>query len=534
MKPDLIYEFAGHTLDLGRGRLQHNNQDVAIRPKSLALLVYLVGNPGRIIDKEELIGAIWPNTIVSDDSLSQCLKDVRSALGAHAEGLIRTVPRRGYIVDEGNIQCRSELPALRSSKPSIAVFSFRPQAQDREHLWFADGLGEDIAAALTRSRQLLVVPRFSRWASESAGTGGVHYVVDGSVRLVGDRVRVSAQLLDARAGTLLWAERFDRYLSDIFTIQEEVAGAIVKHLEIELLPEERRAIQMSRTGSMEAYTYYRHGWQLARHWTKAYLLLARRMFARAVEIDANFARAHCAIAICDCFLLEWFASDETPESILAIADRALALDPHLAQAHVARGLAFQRSGRAEEAQASYARALVIDPACFEARLFAGFLAWMQGRRDIAREQFVEAAQLHRDDYLAPYFVLAVIDKSSPEKARWAQLTFELAERAAVFQPENPALLSRGAIALTHLGKMEQAISWTQRALTLDPDDPITNYNAASVYSVSGDQETALRFLEVYIRQSSQDMVGLVSNDEDLAGVRDHPGFKELLAGNWPR
>lgn len=540
MKPDLVYQFGGHTLDLGRRRLQRDNQDVAIRPKSLALLVYLIKNPGRVIDKQELISAIWPNSIVTDDSLSQCLRDVRAALGEEAENLIRTVPRRGYIMDEGQIQRRSKLPTLQSEKPSIAVFSFRPLAPDREHIWFADGLCNDIAAALTRSRQLLVVPRFSGAATEGtagpvaeAGEAiGVRYVVDGSVRLVGGRVRVSAQLLDAHSGALLWADRFDRYLNDIFAIQDEITEAIVKHLEIELLPEERQAIHLSRTDSMEAYTYYRHGWQLARHWTKGNLLVARRMFTQATEIDPTFARAHSAVALCDCILLEWFVGNETPHSILALAEKALKLDPNLAEPHVARGLAFQRSNRVDDAQAAYAKAVAVDPLCYEARFFTGFFAWIQGHRDAAKAQFIAMTQLRPEDYLGPYFVLAVTDKSTAEVLSWAQLTLDLAERAAILQPENPGPLSRGAIALCHLGKFQQALSWIRRALALDPDDPVTNYNAASVHSVVGDQEAALRFLEIYVRQSSEDMVGLITNDDDLVGVRTHPGYDELLAQNW--
>ncbi|SCW66901.1 TolB amino-terminal domain-containing protein [Rhizobium mongolense subsp. loessense] len=540
MKPALIYEFRGHLLDLGRRRLQRGGNDIMIRPKSLALLVYLIENPGRVIDKEELIGAIWPNSIVSDDSLSQCLKDVRAALGVEAEGLIKTVPRRGYIVDEGQIRCRSELPPPQSEKPSIAILPFRPLASDREHNWFAEGLTEDIATALTRSRQLMVVsrlarppePKVSRSVAEVAGSFRVRYVVDGSIRLVGNRLRVSSQLIDAHSGSILWADRFDRYVNDVFAIQDEITDAIVRHLEIKLLPQERRSIQLSRTDNMEAYTYYRHGWQLARHWTKAYLMVARRMFTQAAELDPIFARAHSAIALCDCYLLEWFASNETPGSILAMAEKALALDANLAEAHVARALAFQKSGRIDDARTAYAEALAIDPTCFEARLFAGFLAWTQGQRDVAMAQFVEAAQLRREDYLGPYFVLAAIDKADPEKLKWAQLALELAEHAAVLQPDNPAPLSRGAVALYHLGKFQEAVSWIKRALILDPDDPITNYNAAAVYSVIGDQATALRFLEAYVQRSSEDMVDLVRNDDDLAGIRSYPGYNELLARSW--
>lgn len=538
MKPERIYEFAGHTLDLRRGRLRRGLEDVSLRPKSLALLVYLLENPGRVVDKEELIAAVWPTTIVSDDSLSQCLKDIRAALGAVAEGFIRTVPRRGYIVDAENILSRSRLPARQSEKPSIAVLPFRPLAGDREHHWFAEGLSEDIATALTRSRQLTIVSRLGRSgepaipAPETADALGVRYAVDGSVRLAGERLRVSARLMDVQSGTILWADRFDRYLSDVFAIQDEITQATVRHLELELLPEERSALQLSRTESMEAYTYYRHGWQLARHWSKEYLLVARRMFIQAAELDPAFARAHSAAALCDCFLLEWVASSETPQSVLAMADKALALDANLAEAHVTRGLAFQRLGRLDEGRAAYARALAIDPSCYEARLFAGFLARMEGEHDIAKAHFVEVAQLRPDDYLGPYFVLAEVDLATPEKLVWAQLTLELAERAAMLQPENPAPLSRGAIALIHLGRTAEAFAWTRRALVLDPDDPVTCCNVACVYSMAGDQETAMRYLKAYIGQSSEDMIGLIGHDRMLDAIRSHPEYETLVTTGW--
>ncbi|MDR6670293.1 winged helix-turn-helix domain-containing protein [Rhizobium sp. 1399] len=538
MRPERIYEFAGHSLDLGRGRLQRGKEDVALRPKSLALLAYLLENPGRVLDKEELIAAVWPTSIVTDDSLSQCLKDIRGALGAAAEGFIRTVPRRGYIVDAENIQSRSRLPARQSEKPSIAVLPFRPLASDREHYWFAEGLTEDIATALTRSRQLTVISPLSRSAepaasaNEAAEALGVRYAVDGSVRLAGERLRVSARLVDVLSGTILWADRFDRYLSDVFAIQDEITGATVRHLELELLPEDRRALQLSRTENMEAYTYYRHGWQLARHWSKEYLLVARRMFMQAVELDPAFARAHSAAALCDCFLLEWLAGSETPQSILALADKALALDPSLAEAHVTRGLAFQRLGRLEEGRAAYSKALAIDPTCYEARLFAGFLARMEGEHEIAKAHFFEAAQLRPDDYLGPYFVLGEVDLATSEKLVWAQLTLELAERAAVLQPENPAPLSRGAVALVHLGRLPEAFAWTRRALVLDPDDPVTCCNTACIYSMAGDQETAMRYLEVYVRQSSEDMIGLIRHDRTLDGIRSHPDYEALVTTGW--
>lgn len=530
-----IYEFAGYTLDMRQGRLRRGSQDVDLRPKSLALLVYLIKNPGRVIDKEELISVVWPEVVVSDDSLSQCLKDVRGRLGPEADGLIRTVPRRGYIVDEQRIEKRETGP--KSRKPSIAVLPFRPLGNDREHQWFADGIAEDISTALARTGRLFVLPRYSRPAHregvastvEVARELGVRYLLEGSVRLSGVHVRVSTQLLDGDSGELLWAQRFDRQVADIFLIQDEITETTVRHLEIELLPGERNAIQLSQPDSIEAYTYYRHGRQLAQHWTKSYLLVARRMFAKAAELAPDFARAYAGMVLCDCYLLEWHATQETPDAILSMADRALALDPKLAEAHVARGFALYRTGHYDDAQLAYDRAVLVESTCYEAHLFAGHLAWVRGHRNGAVEQFSLAAELRQDDYLAPFFILGMIAKDDPRRMSWARLCLERAERAATLQPENAALLSRGAIALAHLGDPQRAISWMTRALTIDPQDLVSQYNSAGVHSLLGNKEAAMRLLEDYVQQVSPDMIDLIRHDGDFDGIRDHPRYEQLIS-----
>lgn len=357
---------------------------------------------------------------------------------------------------------------------------------------------------------------------------GVRYLLDGSVRLADGRVRVSAQLFDADAGGLLWADRFDRALIDIFAIQDEITMAIVRHLEIELLPEEWQAIHQSRTESVEAYTYYRHGRQLARQLTKSHLLMARRILVKAVELDPEFARAHAAIVLCDCYLMEWHATSETPAAILEMAEKALRLDPRLAEAYVARGFALYRSGRHDDAQAAYDRAVAIDDGCYEARLFAGFLAWSKGDRESAKALFILAANLRPDDYLAPTFIIGMFEKGDPELLAWARICVERAERDAMLNPENPALLSRGAVALAHLGEVEKARSWLMRAQTIDPEDLVTCYNAAAVHSLLGDQDEAIRLLERYLRYAADDMLDVIRHDGDMAGLKHHERYESLL------
>lgn len=190
-----VFGFAGHTLDLGQGRLRNSRGEVMLRPKSLALLTYLVRNPGRVIGRDELIEAVWPDVVVSDDSLSQCLKDIRAALGPEAEGFIRTVPRRGLILDEQRLSMhgdeQDQAPHKRptAERPSIAVLPFETSAA--EHEWFSDGIAEDITTALARNGRLKVVSknysfafkRTERRGAEIAQKLGVTHLLEGSVRL---------------------------------------------------------------------------------------------------------------------------------------------------------------------------------------------------------------------------------------------------------------------------------------------------------------------------------------------------------------
>ena len=536
MKMGAIFEFEGHTLDVGLGRLWRGRDEIALRPKSLALLVYFLEHPGRVIDKDELISSVWHDVTVSDDSLSQCLKDIRGFLGPEADGFLRTVPRRGYVVDENRMRRLGPGAVKRQARPLLEVLPFRPLADDREHNWFAEGIVEDVTVALCKSGRLVIVPRYqlpiqemkTGTAKEITDENSKRYLLQGSVRLDTDNVRVSAQLVEARSGALVWADSFDRKLIDIFTIQDEITSAIVRHLEIELLPEEWRAIQLSRTEDLEAYTYYRHGRQLARHWTKSYLSLARRMFVKATEIDPGFARAYAGIVLCDCYLMEWHATEQKPHDVLVMANKAMELDTQLAEAYAARGFALYRSGRLDEAEASYERALRIDRGCYEARLFAGMLAGVRGRRDDAKAHFMEAANLWREDYVATCFVLCNSAEDDPARLDWARLVFERAERIAALQPENPAPLSRGACALVLLGDAKKALSWIARALTVDPDDLVTQYNAAVVYSLLGDPDRALQILERYLPHVSDDMIDAIRTDGALDGIRSHPRYDELF------
>src|SRR5215470_15027831 len=204
----MSFEFAGHVLDLRQGRLRKDGVDVSLRRKSFSLLAYLVQNSGRVLGKEELVAAIWPDVEVSDDSLTQCMKDIRKALGPEGSGFIRTVPRRGYIVDEARIRSLGDEPVAPITlnapplpdKPSIAVLPFENISGDPEQNYFADGMVEEIITALSKVRWFFVIARNSTFTYKGRSVDvkqvgrelGVRYVLEGSVRKAANRVRITA------------------------------------------------------------------------------------------------------------------------------------------------------------------------------------------------------------------------------------------------------------------------------------------------------------------------------------------------------
>ncbi|MBB3396934.1 winged helix-turn-helix domain-containing protein [Rhizobium sp. BK060] len=246
-----MFEFAGHQLDLQQGRLRKGGQDVRLRPKSLRLLTYLLENSGRVVTKDELVSAVWPNVAVTDGSLSQCMTDIRRTLGEGAAKLIRTIPCRGYALDE-KLVLRSEAPPPPaaigpSGRPSIAVLPFTVAVPGGRHTWIADGIVEDIITALAKIPNLFVASKNLSFSyrdkvdrlPDVALALGVHYVLSGSARVSGHELRLTTELVDARTGGIIWAERFDRHFGQIFAVQDEITTAVVERLKIELLQESR-------------------------------------------------------------------------------------------------------------------------------------------------------------------------------------------------------------------------------------------------------------------------------------------------------
>ncbi len=421
---------------------------------------------------------------------------------------------------------------------SIVVLPFTNMSDDPDQEYFSDGLTEDIITDLSKISGLLVTPRNTTFAykGRSVKIGQiarelcVRYVLQGSVRKSGTRVRISAQMIDASNEDHLWADRYDRDLTDIFAIQDEIAHAIVGQLKIKMRPEEVRALESDPTTNVEAYTYYLRGRKFARSMTMSYLIMARRMFYKAIELDPNYARAYAGIADCDSALYIWYAAELPIGEILEMTARAIALDPDLAEAHAARAIALHHGDRDAEADDYFARALALDPNLFEANFHFAHRLFKRGQFNEAIIYFERSAALYADDYVSPVLVAAACRSlgRTEEGRKWAAEGAARAERAAEQNPGNSAPVHRAALAYAQIGDNRRAVSWINRALAMDPHDVITRYNAVCVHALLGDTDRAVEHMEQLLPNSSSYQIGWFENDSDLDNIRSDPRFIRLM------
>ena len=424
-------------------------------------------------------------------------------------------------------------------RPSVAVLPFINMSGDPEQEYFSDGITEDIITDLSKVSGLFVVARNTVFTykgktvevQQVAKHLGVNFILEGSVRKAGTRVRVTGQLIHGKDGGHVWADRYDRDLTDIFAIQDEITHAIVEQLKVKLLPQEKKSIGQTPTDNVEAYTYYLRGRQFMQRHSKSNYQLARRMFAKAVELDPLYARAYAGIADCDSFLFLHYHLEAGIDSILATSAKALALDDRLAEAHASRGLALSLGQRHEEAIAEFEEAIALDPNSFEAHYFYARACVTQGKLERAAALFERAAENKPDDFQALCLLIPMYRSlgRQQEMERAARRGIERAESELTLHPENPRAAYFGANALATLGEKDRAREWAARALAIDPDDVLIQYNVACVYSLLGDLEQAFDLLEGLLPNAGYELKrGWIKHDSDLDPLRSHPRFQKTL------
>jgi adenylate cyclase len=429
---------------------------------------------------------------------------------------------------------------------SICVLPFVNLSDDAEQEYFSDGITEDIITDLSKISAIEVVARNSAFtwkgkvvdAKEVARTMDVSHVVEGSVRKAGNRLRISAQLIAGDTGRHLWAERYDRDLTDIFEIQDEISHAIVKALELRLLPEEKKAIEARGTSNAEAYRFYlmaRQQWIGGTFGDVKRDEAIARICQQSVTLDSNYAEAWALMAIAQAELAFWHGKDVNG---LPAAERALSIKPDLPEALCVKARYLEEQGDQEQANALIDAALRGNPESWEVNREAARMHFREGHIAEALPYFERAAALVSSDYYNPVMLMTCYIALGDEEAskRAARLTFERAERALGAEPTNGSAIANGAYALAVLGEGDRAREWIERGLLLDPENLAMRYNMACTLTAAlHDDEAALDVIQAYFETvNTASQIKHTEVDPDFIRIRHNARFTEMLVATKVR
>lgn len=452
----MIYRFKSFELDTERFELRDDRMPVPLEPQVFALLSLLVANSERMVSKEEMIERIWNGRVVSDSALSSRIKSLRRALGddGKSQRLIRTIHGRGFrfVGDVVSATAIDEVTSLMEktdenkadvrrnsgSKPAIAVLPFTNMSGNAEQEYFSDAITQDIITNLSKYRWLDVTARNTSFGYKGkaidirqlANELGIDFVVEGSVLRSGDRIRVTAQLVDAATGTQRWSDRYDGVLKDVFAVQDEITAKVAARLEPEIGAAVRQKVARSTRRDLQAWEYYHLGIHHFFRFTAADNQEAQTLLQQSRELDPEFGEAHAWWAYAVVLGMVYWDTNPSPEMLdeaLAAASRALELDDQNA-------VFYALKARVQLARCEYSSALTanemaisLNPTFAAAHCgLADSLAY-EGRYDEAIQGFENAIELSPND---------------PQ--RWAFLTY-------------------GALAHIFKGDFETAVKWSERA-----------------------------------------------------------------------
>jgi adenylate cyclase len=426
-----------------------------------------------------------------------------------------------------------------STRVAICVLPFANMSGDLEQEYFSDGISEDIITDLSKVSSLAVVSRNTAFTFKGKSIDvpavarqlKVQYVLEGSVRRAGGRVRITAQLIEAASDNHVWAERYDRDLNDIFALQDEISQAIVKALRLKLLPEEKKAIEQRGTNVLEAYNLYLMARQ---HYSSGQLSDTRksdsviRLCRAAIELDPSYARAWALMASAQRNRLY---SASTGEDGLAAAARALEIDANLAEAHAAKAGALAARGDYDAAQLEISTALRLDADSADVHREAGRLAMHQRRLRDAAAHFEKSFELVETDISSGGMLITCYTALGDAAGlrRIAQRTLERAERAVAKDADNGSAMAAMFSALLTLGETERAREWARRAVLIDPDNLGMRYNLACDLVVSiREFDMALDMLRPVCLSGGREQIAWLKSDPDMDPLRDDPRFKALI------
>ncbi|HMK23120.1 MAG TPA: protein kinase, partial [Terriglobales bacterium] len=428
-----------------------------------------------------------------------------------------------------------------TAEKSLAVLYFENLGGQKEDEYFRDGITEDITTELSKIKELRVFSRsavlaFRDKAVTARQVGqqlSALYVLEGSLRRDAVRLRITAKLVETRSGHSIWAERYDRTLQDVFTIQDEIATNIAHELQLVLTESEKKAIAKIPTADVRAYDFYLRGRQFFHQFRRKGFDFAREMFAKAIEIDPDYARAYAGIADCSAFLyFYWDSSNANLEQADQASRRALELDPDLAEAHASRGLTASMKKNYEEAERELRTAMRLGPRLFEPYYFYARNCYAQGKLEDAVVWFEQASKVSPEDYQAPMLMASALNglglKAEAREAYRRGLS--AAEKHLELHPGDSRALYLGANALSQLNERQRSMEWAARAVLLEGEEPQVLYNVACVYSLLGEADKAVDCLEKSLTHGWGQREWM-EHDPDLAPLRGHPRFLALVGAS---
>jgi len=441
------------------------------------------------------------------------------------------------VTPEGVRVTVKEFEATPIDDASIAVMPFVNMSGDPDNEYFSDGMSEELLNLLVRLQELRVCSRTSSFAlkgtsldmSSIAGKLGVRYVLEGSVRRAGNRVRITAQLIDATSDAHLWSDTYDREIEDIFAVQDEIAAHIFTELKLTLSADEEAAI-LSTTDNVDAFDHYLRGRGQYHRSSPGHLERAKQEFEKAIEIDPEYALAWAGLTYV--FVDTYWYVDKDPiyiDKAHEASRKAVDLAPHLAESHAALGLAYRVAEEFDKAEVEFEKAIELNPRLFEPIHFYAQMVRSQGQLEKAAELFCRAGDVRPEDYQAIAIAGNMYENlgNESEDIRLANETLERVERALDVNPKDARAWILGAGSLGRLGQKEKAFEWAERSVSLSPESASTAYNYACMLARYGEIELAIRQVENAVRFGNRNKL-YYESDCDFDSLRDHPRFKRLL------